>query len=328
MSDDHRAAGDDRRPRLAHDPAVPRTVFVAPNRADRPIDQFGAARHRCPFCAGQESLTPEEVCRRPHGAPGSGWTARIIPNRYPVVWEATAPPAAGPSARADTAHGVHEVLVESPRHDTCVVAIDPQAWRESWILCRERLADLATRGDLAWTTVFKNAGPAAGASLEHVHSQLVGLGFVPPVAEAEFVLARRGTAPFAALIESARHERRIVAECGALVALVPPAPRQPYETWILPLDARPHFHADAAAATIVADLTRRVIGRLLALEPGANYNWWLHQAPLREAIPPGWHWHLEILPRLSGFAGFELATGCHITTAGAVESARRLRTDT
>ena len=319
-------------PRLAHDPAVPRTVFVAPRRAARPIDVVGgAAATDCPFCAGHEHLTPDEVLRSP-GGDAVTWTARIIPNRYPVV-EAFAPSG---SAAAGAAHGVHEVLVESPAHHTSILEIDPAAWRGAWELCVQRLEQLARRGDLAWTTVFKNSGPAAGASLAHVHSQLVGLAFVPPLAAAELAAAHGSVDPFAELLAAAAADGRIVATQDGLVALVPPAPRQPYETWILPRDPRPHLHADGGAVGSLADLTRLVVGRLERLVPGADYNWWLHQAPLstRQEGPPAapgavvprrWHWHLEILPRLSGFAGFELATGCHITTTGAVESARRLR---
>jgi UDPglucose--hexose-1-phosphate uridylyltransferase len=134
---------------------------------------------------------------------------------------------------------------------------------------------------------------------------------------------------FGALLRHAGAEGRIVAEAGDLVALVPPAPRQPFETWILPREPEPHFHAAARSrADALADLTRLVVGRLDRLAPGADYNWWLHQAPFARRAPAAggrWHWHLEILPRLSGLAGFELGTGCHITTAGAAVSAQRLR---
>jgi UDPglucose--hexose-1-phosphate uridylyltransferase len=100
---------------------------------------------------------------------------------------------------------------------------------------------------------------------------------------------------------------------------------------ILPRSACRHFHAaDADAVTALAALTQRIIARLNRVAPRADYNWWLHQAPFTAVgtSAPGieqWHWHLEILPRLSAFAGFELATGCHITTMSPAESARRLR---
>jgi UDPglucose--hexose-1-phosphate uridylyltransferase len=115
------------------------------------------------------------------------------------------------------------------------------------------------------------------------------------------------------------------------VALVPPAPRQPYETWIVSEQPEPHLHAAAAEqGAALADLTRDFVGRLERLAPGSHFNWWLHQAPFARSAADartsaGWHWHLEILPRLSEFAGFELGTGCHITTVSAEDSAQRLR---
>jgi UDPglucose--hexose-1-phosphate uridylyltransferase len=122
-----------------------------------------------------------------------------------------------------------------------------------------------------------------------------------------------------------------VAERGDLVAFVPPAPRQPYETWIVAMCPEPYFHAASPERiAAIADLTRDLVGRLERLAPGCHYNWWLHQAPFPRSlnddrIAASWHWHLEIVPRLSEFAGFEIGTGCHITTRSAEESARMLR---
>jgi UDPglucose--hexose-1-phosphate uridylyltransferase len=310
-------------PRLHHDGLGSRTVFIAPRRALRPTFTAGAGTE-CPFCAGNETMTPPAVMRFPDAAE-TPWHVRIIPNQFPVVEHA--PGRAAAAAFERPAHGVHEVVVESAAHDCTILALDPSRWRDVWELCRRRLATLAERDDLAWATVFKNSGPAAGSSVDHVHSQLIALDFVPPVVRSELAAAGDDADAFGDLIRRAAAEGRIVAEAGDLVALVPPAPRQAFETWILPRAAEPHFHAASRDhADALADLTRLVIGRLDRLAPGADYNWWLHQAPFdRRTAPSRWHWHLEILPRLSGLAGFELGTGCHITTAGAEVSARRLR---
>lgn len=320
-------------PLLHHDERTGRIVFVAPGRDERPTDTELAARSGaadaaewCPFCAGNESLTPPAVLREPADA-AAAWRARIIPNRYPFV------AAAGDAidhAAARPAHGVHEVVIESPRHDTLVTAVDPAGWRAAWALVQARLAALARRDDLAWGTVFKNSGPRAGASLEHVHSQLVAVDFVPPAVAAEFAAAATESDPFATLLADAAAERRIVAEADGLVALVPPAPRQPGEMWIVPAAREPHFHAaPPARAAAIADLTRDLVGRLARSLPGADFNWWLHEAGWRGAAAAlatdRWHWHLEILPRVNQLAGFELGTGCHITPLPAVEAAARLR---
>lgn len=319
-------------PLLCSDALSGRAVFVAPRRGGRPDDAGLAAGHGpdadptawCPFCAGNESRTPPHVLRVPD-AEDAAWRARIVPNCFPLV--AHAPAAAASLAAVRPAHGVHDVVVESPRHVRSILQIDPPAWCDAWELVRRRLDMLAGRNDLAWAHVFKNSGPRAGASLEHVHSQLVGLDFVPPVVRRELEAATAH--PFAALIDRAAAEERIVAAAGGLVALVPTAPRQPYETWILPIAPAPHFHAaDPGHVAALADLTQSIVARLGRLAPGADYNWWLHQAPFARAADqstPGWHWHLEILPRINDFAGFELGTGCHITTLPGSESARLLR---
>lgn len=316
--------------------------MVAPQRADRPNELEGAAVH-CPFCAGNESLTPPALLRVPR-SPAEPWRARIVPNRFPIATVASS--AATSAAAADgrrapaprPAHGVHEVVIESPAHVRSILAIAPASWRDVWEMCRERLATLSHRGDLAWATVFKNSGAKAGASLEHVHSQLVGLDFVPPVIQSERIAAGRAADPFGDLLRQALAEERIVEEVGDLVAVVPPAPRQPFETWILPRVAETYFHATSPErVAALAALTQSLIGRLDRLVPGADYNWWLHQPPYAEhgtrpatsqpgvPVPARWHWHLEIMPRINGLAGFELGTGCHITTATPHDSARLLR---
>jgi UDPglucose--hexose-1-phosphate uridylyltransferase len=329
-------------PHLHHDPLTTRTVVVAPGRAERPNELEGATI-RCPFCAGNESLTPPDILRVPR-ASSEPWQARIVPNRFPIaiVGNTPAADAALQASQPRPAHGVHDVVIESPAHVRSILDIDSDDWRAVWELCRERLAMLADRDDIAWATVFKNSGAKAGASLEHVHSQLVGLDFVPPLIAAELAAAGRAVDPFGDLLRRAVADDQVVAEAGDLVAVVPPAPRQPFETWILPQSAEPFFHAtspDRVAA--LAALTQSLIARLDRLAAGADYNWWLHQLPhhARHAdagadgphadgpvvIPARWHWHLEIMPRINGLAGFELGTGCHITTMTPHESARRLR---
>lgn len=320
-----------RDPRIHHHPLAARTVVVAPRRADRPsdLDAGGTTVGPCPFCVGQEAQTPPDVLRTPADA-AVPWQARIIPNRYPVV-EATETAAAfrqSPHPTSRAAHGVHEVIIESAAHHRSILEVDAVAWRNVWRLSHQRLAMLDGAPGIAWATVFKNSGPTAGASLEHLHSQLIGLDFVPPVMEAELAAASQPGHSFAAVIEQAAANGCVVAEAGDVVAIIPPAPRQPFETWILPRAPEPFFSAASPErVAAVADLTRHVVARLDAVVPAADYNWWLHQAPYgeRAVAVPAWHWHVEILPRLAPFAGFELGTGCHITTLSPEESARRMR---
>ena len=322
-------------PRICHDPVSGRPVFVAPQRGGKPDDRALAASLGdsgdplgwCPFCAGNESRTPPDVARTPAEV-ALPWRARIVPNTFPIT--VPLPRQAGPDEPRE-AGGIHDVVIESPRHDRSILDVDADAWHDVWSLCRQRLAVVASLDSLAWATVFKNSGPKAGASLEHIHSQIVGLDVVPPAIDAEMAAVRRDAATFPRLLEAARRGGRIVAEQGDLVALVPPAPRQPYETWIVATCPEAHFHATSSERVVaIADLTRDLVGRLERIAPGCHYNWWLHQAPFPRSldddrIAASWHWHLEIVPRLAEFAGFEIGTGCHITTRSAEESAEMLR---
>jgi UDPglucose--hexose-1-phosphate uridylyltransferase len=306
---------------------------MAPGRAGRPDDASLAtaaghdaaegSRSWCPFCAGNEGRTPPDLLRAPADRTVP-WHARIVPNRYPVTTAASGTPDDGVGRMAC---GVHDVVIESARHERSILAVEPGAWRDVWALCQTRLAGLAVDDGLAWATVFKNSGGLAGASLEHVHSQLVGLDFVPPMVAAKLAAAACEPGGFDDLVARADRDGRIVAAAAGLVALVPPAPRQPFETWIVSRGAGPAFRAASAAdVAALADLTRWYADRLERLVPGAAYNWWLHDLPFHghDSAAVAWRWHLEILPRLSPLAGFELGTGCHITTLGPVEAARLL----
>lgn len=325
-------------PRLCRDPLTDRAVFLAPERGARPIEFADAAggpgspgeeQVACPFCHGHENLAPPSVLSLPEGPE---WRARIVPNRYPIVADpgsaavtGEALPPGGPLRRA--AVGVHDVLIESPEHDTHVEAIAPTTWAIAWQAAHQRLATLAEMPPLRWAMLFKNAGPKAGASLAHVHSQIVGLDFVPPAIQHKHARLREDGSLHSHQLEAAERDRRIWAEDDGLVAFVPSAARQPFETCIMPRAVEPYFHrAPAASVAAIARLTHLYARRLCELTEGGNYNWWLHQAPFEDhAAATGWHWHLEIMPRLTQLAGFELGTGCHITTMPPHEAAKLLR---
>lgn len=309
-------------PRICRDPLSATSVFLAPQRGERPIElseahdsvRSGEQRSRCPFCLGNEQLAPPDVLRLPAGP---AWQARVVPNRYPIVTAPTGLPADGDASDSTRpARGIHEVLIESPLHDTRVEQVALETWATAWRAAWERLEALAGTPQLRWAMLFKNAGSRAGASLAHVHSQLVGLDFVPPVVQGKIDRLREEPQLHERVIADARREGRIWAEACGLVAFVPSAARQPFETCIMPGRAEAHFHSTSpASVTALAKLTHRYARRLSELTDKADYNWWLHQPAFRDGSPAtGWHWHLEILPRLTQLAGFELGSGCHIST--------------
>ena len=182
---------------------------------------------------------------------------------------------------------------------------------------------------IKWSTIFKNSGPTAGASLEHLHSQIVGLDFIPPAIELKMASLVKNPQSFHQLIAHAEKKDCVIARAHDVIAILSPVPRQPFETWILPCEPDPFFSLTASSkADAIATLTRTVIAKIRSVLPQVDYNWWLHQAPFgnhHSVIKTHWHWHLEILPRIAPLAGFELGTGCHINTLSPEDAAQQLK---
>lgn len=254
-----------------------------------------AAGTDCPFCPGNEAMTPPELARDPYGP---AWAVRTVPNRYPLV---------GPR------DGRHEVVVESARHDwDFPAATDAEL---AAVLRMVRARHRALRGHAAVVT-FRNRGAGSGASKEHPHTQIVALRWTP-----ERFAAMWGRGGYDALRDGAGG-RRVAGQARA-VAFVPPAPIADYETWIVPYDDGPSFAAASSAALdAVGGLLRAVTGAYAVVAPGAPYHLVLHTAPGDRAA---FRWHLRLLPRLNTPAGFEAATGIQVTAVEPGEAAARLR---
>jgi len=313
-------------PQLRRDPIVDRWVLIAPERARRPteLEEAGHLAHHeaCPFCEGHEAETPHEVYAlrdADSSADGPGWRERVVPNRFPAV-----------GRDADSAYGVHEVLIESPRHEASMAALTAEQVRDVLTVYRHRLAELQKDPRLAYVQVFKNHGAAAGASVEHAHSQILGTALVPREVRAEFDAAAayqsaHGRCVFCDLVEREISAGERVVHAGEhVVAIVASAGRFPYETWLLPRrhSARYQQIGDAELNELAATM-RTVLRRLATAAGDPAYNVILHTAPAGDASQ--FHWHWEVLPRTTGIAGYELSTGCYINTVPPEEAAARLR---
>ena len=329
-------------PELRRDPVVGRWVIISTERARRPSDFATPAAERrggpCVFCPGQESRTPEEVwALRPDGsAPNSsGWVARVVPNKFPALRIEGELERSG-EGLYDRMNGVgaHEVVIEAPEHDAQIEHLPVSHRAEVLRAYRERILDLAKDPRLDYVMVFKNHGDSAGATLEHTHSQLIATPIVPMMVAEELAGALQHYRLKQRCIwcDIVRQERqgggRLVLEAGGFVALAPFAPRFPFETWILPVAHNSSFEESSPAellslATMLGDLLRRM-GRTLEDPP---YNLILHSAPLRTRALDHFHWHLEIIPKLTKVAGFEWGTGFFINPTPPEEAARYLRED-
>src|SRR5436190_18441239 len=186
-------------PELRKDPVTGRWVVISTERRKRPTD-FRLERHSvvreeyCPFCAGREDLTPPEVLAyRASGARnGPGWDLRVVPNKYPALQVEGGLDREGEGMfDRMNAIGAHEVIIETPDHGKTLASMsEPEIERVLWAF-RERVLDLKQDRRFRYILIFKNHGAAAGASLEHPHSQLIALPIVPDLVREEIEGAKR-----------------------------------------------------------------------------------------------------------------------------------------
>ena len=333
-----------------------RWVIVAKERARRPAaflseeasDQSPLYRpeyvENCPFCYGNEEETPPEevVWREEDTLKNAGptcltrWKVRVVPNKFPAVEPHNHPEMfsalPGFLYRGMPGFGVHEVIIETPlhnRHPGDLTRHQTELILEAYL---HRLRFHAHNPNLKYVQLFRNHLREAGASLEHPHSQMVGLPFLPGEIQREMdgsyrFFLREGRCPYCSLIqEELSCGERIVYQAENFVALVPYAARVPFETWILPRRHRSAF-SQLLAEEIgeLAEVFQKVLGGMARSLNHPPYNLFLHTAPLREDELPGYHWHLEILPRLANLAGFEMGSGVYINVTPPEEAAAYLR---
>jgi len=322
-------------PQIRKNPISGRWTLIATDRALRPLDEPDVPE-LCPFCEGHERETPPELLarREPGTLPnGPGWRVRVIPNRFPAVRIG-----ADGAVRTDGLFeelggiGSHEVIIDCPHHEVRFGALPVEAIREVIGVWRDRILAHHAQDGLKYVQIFKNKGIEAGASLGHNHSQLIALPLVPSAVLEEIDSGRsyfelKGRCLFCDLID---HERaagaRVVAENEHFVVVCAYAALWPFETWVLPKRHRSHFERSSDAelrglASTLGDLLRRFDAGLKA----PPYNLVLHTAPLRVEALPHYHWHLELLPRLTQPAGFEWGTGWHINPVPPEQAAAFLR---
>jgi UDPglucose--hexose-1-phosphate uridylyltransferase len=319
-----------------------RWVIISTDRWKRPNDfrlerAVSLGREQCPFCPGREALTPPEVLsyRQNGGAPNtSGWDLRVVPNKYPALQvEGTLDRAGEGIFDRMNGIGAHEVIIETPDHDRTLAAMsEPEIERVLWAY-RERILDLKRDIRLRYILVFKNHGAAAGATLEHTHSQLIALPIVPDFAREEIEGARRHFAVKERCVfcDIARQDladpRRIVLENADIVVLAPYAPRFAFETWLLPKRHGARFEeAPRHEYESLARALKQVLQRMDRALETPSYNLIIHTAPFTDDdVEAVYHWHVEIMPKLTRVAGFEWGTGFYINPTSPEEAAQVLR---
>jgi UDPglucose--hexose-1-phosphate uridylyltransferase len=231
--------------------------------------------------------------------------------------------------------GAHEVVIETPDHEATLATLPPDQVADVLLAYRERVVDLKKDPRFEYILVFKNHGAAAGASLEHPHSQLIATPIIPLMVSEEL----KGGADYYAMKERCvwcdvirqerRGRRRLVMEADGFVALAPFAPRFPFETWILPVRHRSAFE-DSGVEDLrgLAEMAGTFLRRMNHTLGSPPFNFMLHTAPLRDGALDHFHWHLEIIPKLTRVAGYEWGSGFFINPIPPEDAAEALRAAT
>ena len=331
-------------PQLRQDPTTKEWVIIAAERSKRPHDfkkaelatEKPSYREDCPFCPGNEHLTPHETLAYRSGGPpdSKGWWVRVVRNKFPALspeGSLERKDEKGFFRRMDGV-GIHEVVIEDPLHNQLLPLMDDKQLEEVLLAYRERYLALREDPRIQLAIIFKNHGEAAGTSLEHPHSQLVGTPIVPSNVRKKLQEAARyyddhGGCVYCDLIaEELSLGERIVEETERFVVFQPFASRSPFETWIVPKQHQASFGLISMEdSKRFAKALKGVLFKLYSKLNDPEYNFVIHTAPFKDEQENYYHWHLQIIPRLTTPAGFEQGSGIFINVSFPEETAQFLK---
>ncbi len=321
-------------------------VIVETGRNRIPKDHLRSDRRPsvCPFCVGNEAMTPPEITavRTDGSAPNSpGWRVRVVPDIFPILR------IEGDLVRSGvgihdmvTGTGANEVIIESPEHVTNFAELADEQVELVLRTYRERLIDLYRDKRFRYVLVFKDHGTLAGGStIEHVHSQVIALPATPRRVKDQLAGARayfqyKERCIFCDILQDElEHNHRVVEQTERFVVFAPFASRLPFELRIMP--RRHSFSFADTTGEELADLARvlrRTVGRLHRLLDDPPYNIVLHTAPnllpqrgYWETIREDSHWFMELIPRVKRTDGFEWGSGFFINPVAPERAAALLK---
>ncbi len=304
---------------LRKDYILDRWVYLAAERKKRPVEfkrEIIEESKTCFFCPGNESLTPPEIGRvNKDGKNGSDeWLIRWFLNKFPAVDESSPESA---DARTDnefftfaSAYGRHEVVVDTPDHGKQLWDLGRQHLVELLKIYSGRINELEKLPGIKYVTVFKNHAREAGTSLAHSHTQIASIAMLPPDVTNEANASKRfSSCPYCRIVDVEKGSFRRCFENRSFAAFAPYASRFNYEVWVFPKRHIRRFdELDNSEFDALAEVLGRVLEKLKQIN--APYNFFLHYAIRGEDL----HAHIEIIPRLSIWAGFEFSTGATINS--------------
>lgn len=341
-------------------PIIPsESVLVATERGMRPRKEEERIPHdsrshveTCPFCRGNEDKTPPTIMALPDE---ENWELRIVKNLFPVLGtESDQSNISFGLQQVMDGYGHHEVIIDHDRHGIQVHEMSEGHISDMLGLYQRRMRELIASDDrIRYVLVFKNFGPAAGASIKHTHSQLIAMPIIPENVYNEVVSSqdhyrKYHQCIFCSLIDEALtfeatiynrdsgEVRRkvdvgqyIVEKSERFIAIKPFASRYEWEVHILPLKHQSNYlEATPEDIEDFAGLLKRTMQRLDKVLGGVQYNYYFHTVPrcdTFQSCDESYHWHMEICPRTVIPSGFELGSGLFVTTISPEDAAAKLR---
>ncbi|MGQ9509297.1 MAG: galactose-1-phosphate uridylyltransferase [Thermodesulfobacteriota bacterium] len=313
-------------------------VIIATERARRP-DHFSQKKehkhlppHRedCPFCPGNESMTPPAVFTiEKNGA----WTLRVVPNKFAALQSnlTTERKREGRFLKVG-GFGIAEVIIETPTHNRTIATMDLEEVRNTVFAYRERYLALSKQKQIDLITIFRNYGERAGTSLEHPHSQIIATPIVPPhvrnpLYQSQLACDTYGNCIYCEMVDEERRRKvRIIQESEYFISLCPFASRSPFETRIFPKIHRSSFgNVSDEELVDFASLLQQTLKRIHYGLNAPDYNYIIRSAPIEDSEVKYHHWYVVIVPKLTTPAGFEIGTGIYINTALPEECAEFLK---
>jgi UDPglucose--hexose-1-phosphate uridylyltransferase len=323
---------------IRQDPTTKEWVIIATERRKRPSDflprmprpEKPAFVPSCPFCPGNESMTPPAVLSYLDTNTGA-WQVRVFTNMFPAVTTG------GSTSRhmengcflSMEGVGYHEVLVETSSHNRPLALMTDEEVALVLRAYHQRYGDIAQDKSVKSIIIFENHGPEAGTSLEHPHSQLVAMGIVPRRMRMKYDVATtyyddNGRCLYADLsVRELEVGTRIIMATDSFVVFHPFASHRPFETWIMPRENQASFgQASTKDIRNLAPVLRTTLLKLYRGLDNPDFNLVIDSAPVGEERADFYRWHIRIIPRITEVAGFEIGSGVYINTILPEETAQ------
>jgi len=325
-------------PELRQDPTTKDWVVIAAGRAKRP-HAFAESKPAssaltydpsCPFCVGNEALTPPEVYR--DNDTSGAWRVRVVPNKFAALTPDAKTERTEGFFRRAPGVGYHEVVIETPDHAGDLADLSVEHVARVLRAYRERQRALSLDPRVRFVIIFRNHGERAGTSLAHPHSQIVATPIVPAYMRRRHEIAERhfddtGRCLYRDVQEAERADgSRLVEDTDGFMVFVPFASHVPFETWIVPHTLRPSFVlVTDEELDNLARVLRNSLRRLRACLGDVDYNYIVHSSPRKDEDEDYYLWHVQIVPRLTRPAGFEIGSHMSINTVEPEAAAEQLR---